>query len=80
MICYYKLWKYLQKQGINNTCLKTDGIVNGSSYTKLRNNEIITMKTINSICEYLHCQPGDILEWIPDDEINKQVKGDSNEQ
>lgn len=27
----------------------------------------IRFQTLNKICEALHCQPGDILEYIPDD-------------
>ena len=29
------------------------------------------METINRICEYLHVQPSEIMEWIPDVEYNK---------
>lgn len=28
----------------------------------------IRFETLNKICEALHCQPGDILEYVPDDE------------
>ncbi len=27
----------------------------------------IRFQTLNKICESLHCQPGDILEYVPDD-------------
>lgn len=27
----------------------------------------IRFQTLNKICEALHCQPGDILEYVPDD-------------
>ena len=27
----------------------------------------IRFETLNKICEALHCQPGDILEYVPDD-------------
>lgn len=26
----------------------------------------IRFSTLNAICEVLECQPGDILEWLPD--------------
>ena len=26
---------------------------------------------INKVCEYLHVQPSDIMEWIPDEEYQK---------
>ena len=28
----------------------------------------IRFETLNKICEALHCQPGDILEYVNDDE------------
>ena len=35
----------------------------------LKNNKAkaIRFETLNKICEALHCQPGDILEYVPDD-------------
>lgn len=27
--------------------------------------------TLNKVCEYLHVQPSEIMEWIPDEEYNK---------
>ena len=28
----------------------------------------VKLSTLNKICTYLQCQPGDLLEWIPDPE------------
>lgn len=30
----------------------------------------IRMETLNSICRALDCQPGDLLEYVPDREAN----------
>lgn len=46
-------------------------VVGTATIDKLRNNTgNIDTRSINSICAYLHCQPGDILEYIPDDQNN----------
>ena len=37
----------------------------------LSKNRNVNMETINRICEYLHVQPSEITEWIPDAEYNK---------
>ena len=37
----------------------------------LSKNRNVNMETINRICEYLHVQPSEIMEWIPDAEYNK---------
>jgi len=39
----------------------------------LKNNraKAIRFSTLNALCRELDCQPGDILEYIPDDEEEK---------
>jgi len=34
---------------------------------KIRTGEIASKETLNTICRLLDCQPGDILEYIPDE-------------
>lgn len=33
---------------------------------KLRTGQIVGIKALNQICTMLNCQPGDIIEWIPE--------------
>lgn len=28
----------------------------------------VRLSTLESMCEVLHCQPGDLLEWVPETE------------
>ena len=28
----------------------------------------IRFSTLDAICRELHCQPGDLIEWVPEDE------------
>lgn len=39
----------------------------------MRDNKLLTQKALNKVCNLLECQPGDILEYIPD-EINQIQK------
>ena len=43
-----------------------------SMTAKFTKNRTISTDTINRICEYLHVQPSEIMEWIPDSEYEKQ--------
>jgi DNA-binding Xre family transcriptional regulator len=45
--------------------------INGGTMQKLRHNEPVTTETIGKICEYLRCQPNDIMEVIYDDDVLK---------
>ena len=40
-----------------------------SKIQNIRDNKV-DAKTINQICQLLNCQPGDILEYIPDEPEN----------
>ena len=42
----------------------------GFSSYKIRQNELVSWENINTICSLLNCQPGDILEHIPDEPSN----------
>lgn len=35
----------------------------------------IRFSTLEAICRYLHCQPGDVLEYEPDDKVKKRPVG-----
>ena len=56
-----KKWDLRQK-GINGTVL--DKVLSGP----LTKNKRVDTETINKLCNILECQPGDIMEHIPDAE------------
>lgn len=74
MLSFAPLVFLMEQKGINKSKLKTDKVLNGGTYTaiaaamKTPVNEGISISAINSICKYLNCQPGDILEYIPDED------------
>lgn len=39
-----------------------------STVTKLRHGGGISFSNLATVCELLHCQPGDILEYVPDED------------
>jgi putative transcriptional regulator len=52
--------------------LKRDKIVSTATLDSIRRGDkAITTDSINAICEYLNVQPGDIMEYIPDDPKNQ---------
>lgn len=70
-ISFDKLESVLRERGKRMTDLKTDGILAGQSFTNFRNGGNINSSKIAAICEYLQVQPGDIMEYIPDDQKNQ---------
>lgn len=66
MICYDKLFDLMKKKGITTYKIRKNKVLSVVTLLALQNNEHVSTKTINSLCEYLECQPFDIMEYIPD--------------
>ena len=65
-ISYAKMMKIFESRGINSYTVKKDGVMGQATYKKIHDGGHIDTRTIESLCRYLHCQPGDIMEYIPD--------------
>lgn len=63
MIVYYKLFDRLNRQGKKKTDLLQ--IMGSPALAKFGKNEPVRMDIIDRLCEYLDCQPGDLIEYIP---------------
>ncbi len=70
MIVYKKLEKLLQDRNMQWKSLCDAGI-SVNMPAKFSKNKPMNTDIINKVCEYLHVQPGEIMEWIPDEEYNK---------
>ena len=76
-IVYDKLLKILNEKGINSYTIKKERIIGQASYKKIKEGGDIDTRTISKLCKYLKCQPGDILEYVPD--ITEKVDNLSTE-
>ena len=57
----------LSEKGYNPRKIRNDHILAESTMTKLRRKQAISWENIDTICRLLQCQPGDLLEWIDDE-------------
>ena len=71
MIVYDKLGDYLKSKNMKYIDLQRELALSPSITAKFTKNRTISTDTLNRICEYLHVQPSEIMEWIPDVEYNK---------
>lgn len=62
MILYNKLWKILIDKNITKTELRLNAGFNTQTLAKLSKNEIVSLKVIIKICQYLKCDIGNIME------------------
>lgn len=72
MLSYGKLWLLLESKGMKKTDLKE--VISGNTLAKLGKNETISSAVIEKICEFLDCQPGDIMEYVSEKKVNEVVK------
>ena len=58
----------LKSKGYNTNKLRKEKLLSESVIQGLRENRYITLPNISTICSLLECQPGDLLEYVPDSE------------
>lgn len=68
-INFNKLESLLSANGKTFYSLRKDKIVGTETIKKLQQGYgFIDTRTIANLCEYLKCQPGDLMEYIPDNQ------------
>ena len=67
-IIYNKMLKRLDEKGITSYTVKRDGIIGQATFRKIKEGGDIDTRTIAKMCEVLECQPGDLLEYVPDED------------
>ena len=73
MIKYDKLFTLLKENGYTTYKIRKEKILGESVLTKLRNGTGgLDHRTINKMCALFNCQPGDIMEYMPDDDNEKE--------
>lgn len=63
MITYYKLWDVMNRKGITKKQLQESIKCGSKTIQSMRDNDYVNLSTIDKICDYLDCQPGDIIEF-----------------
>ena len=67
-IKYDKLFALMKEKGLTTYKIRKDNIISQGALTSLRAGKSVTIETIEKLCTVLDCQPGDILEYIPDED------------
>lgn len=67
-IKYDKLLKMMNDKGLTSYIIKKDKIIGQATFQKIKSGGDIDTRTISKLCKILECQPGDIMEYVPDDE------------
>lgn len=66
-IVYDKLLKKMDEQGITSYTIKKNNVIGQATLKKIKDGGDIDTRTIAKLCKLLNCQPGDILEYVEDE-------------
>ena len=53
----------LKKKGYSSTRIREEKLIGQSYLQQLRRGELVSWKTLDTICALLECQPGDLIEF-----------------
>ena len=54
----------LKNKGYSSYKLRKEKLMGEAQIQKIRDHELVSKETLNTICKLLNCQPGDILEYV----------------
>lgn len=63
----------LKAAGYPSTRIRAEKLLGQSYVQQLRKGELISWAALNKVCSLLNCQPGDLLEYVPDEVPNAET-------
>lgn len=54
----------LKKKGYSTARIREEKLIGQSYLQQLRHGDLVSWKTIDTLCRLLECQPGDLVEYI----------------
>ena len=70
IIVYHKLLHLMSEKGLSTYKIRKEKIISEGTLQNIRQGKSITMDSVAALCQALDCQPGDILEYVPDNTQN----------
>ena len=71
MMNFEKVFVKLKEKGITTYKIRQDSIISQHALQALKHNRSVTTDTIEKLCKVLQCQPGDLMEYIDDEETEQ---------
>ena len=68
MIVYDNLWVVMKERGVSQYALIKKYGISPAQITRLKRNESVSTHTIDMFCKILHCNVGDIMSFLEDEE------------
>ena len=75
-VSYKKLWVLCANREISQAELRKKTGLASATFTKLRKNQEVKLSVLLRIAEELKCDAGDMMEFVPDDQLLSSVDVD----
>ena len=69
MISCDNLWNVMEEKGISQYALIRTYHISPAQITRMKRKESVSPHTIEMFCKILNCEVGDIMRYIPDEEV-----------
>lgn len=56
----------LKEKGFSTFRIRKEKIMNEGALQAIRENRLVSADNLSKLCKLLECQPGDILEYVPE--------------
>jgi len=66
MISYQPFWETLKAKNVSTYALREKHGISPNTLTRMKNNQYLSMRTIEDLCKILNCRIQDIAEYIKD--------------
>ena len=66
----FDILEKLKECGYTTYRIRQENLFSQSTLQKFRRKQMVSSENIEILCRLLDCQPGDIMEYVPDDEEN----------
>ena len=61
----------LKEEGYTTYRLQKEKLISAGTVQKIRDGDTsLSIEMVNTICDLLQCQPGDLLEWYPAESLD----------
>ena len=69
LIYKFDVLESLKEAGYNSNRLRKEKLLGEATIQNIRKNEMISTKSLDTICRLLDMQPGNIIKYVEDSEV-----------
>lgn len=62
----------LKEKGYSSTKIREEKLIGQSYLQQIRHGELVSWKTIDTICSLLDCQVGDLVEYVKEPSVQEK--------